>query len=127
MVLKRFVRGRRILFMLLCYGLSRGISAHAEDAAKYYEPNRCGPIALFVVCRLYDVEATLDELSDLAGTHRDGTSIAGLVAAAKAKGIKAKAWHSSVGHLKRLGGPAIIDFPAGHFCVFLGWKDGEAM
>jgi ABC-type bacteriocin/lantibiotic exporter with double-glycine peptidase domain len=29
-------------------------------------------------------------------------------------------------HLTTLGGPAIIDYPKGHFCTFMGWEGLKA-
>lgn len=37
------------------------------DLERFYEPNRCGPIALFCVCKSYKIETTIDELAHLAG------------------------------------------------------------
>jgi len=101
-------------------------SARADDLAKYYQPNRCGPIALYAVCRAYRIETTIAELADLSASDENGTTIAGLVDAAEANGLVAKAYLSSIRHLQRLEGPAIIDFPRGHFCVLFAWKDGKA-
>lgn len=94
---------------------------------RFYEPNRCGPIALYCVCKSYEVETTIDELSRLAGFDGRETSVAGLVAAAEAKGLKADALESSMAHLTTLGGPAIIDYPKGHFCAFFGWEGTSAV
>ena len=93
---------------------------------QYYEPNRCGPIALYCVCKSYGIETTIDELSELAEFDGRETSVAGLIKAAEAKGLKAEAYESSLRHLTSCGGPAIIDYPRGHFCAFMGWEGLKA-
>lgn len=92
------------------------------DLEQYYEPNRCGPVALYCVCKSYGVETTMDELAKLSGFDGRETSAAGLIKAAEAKGFQAEAYDSSLRHLTTLGGPAIIDYPQGHFCTFMGWE-----
>ena len=52
--------------------------------------------------------------------------MAGLMAAAEQMGLEPCAMHSNIDHLKRLTGPAVIDFPQGHFCVLLDWSGGQA-
>src|SRR5207237_493860 len=104
-----------------------GAAAPAGETDQlYYEPNRCGPTALCGACVALGIEASINELANLSGTDRKGTSIAGLVRAAGKKGLNAHAHRSSLTHLMRLRGPAIIDYPAGHFCVFCGWENGRA-
>ncbi|HVC97820.1 MAG TPA: cysteine peptidase family C39 domain-containing protein, partial [Pirellulales bacterium] len=96
------------------------------DLEQYYEPNRCGPIALYCVCKSYDIETTIDELAELAEFDGRETSVAGLIKAAEAKGLQAEAFESSLRHLTTLGGPGIIDYPKGHFCAFMGWEGLKA-
>lgn len=93
---------------------------------QYYEPNRCGPIALYCVCKSYGINTTIDELADLAEFDGRETSAAGLIKAAEAKGLKAEAYESSLRHLTSLGGPAIIDYPQGHFFAFMSWEGMSA-
>ena len=94
---------------------------------RYYEPNRCGPIALYCVCKSYSIDTTIDELAKFAGFDGRETSVAGLVSASAKVGLKAEALDSSMTHLTTLGGPAIIDYPEGHFCAFFGWKGTSAV
>jgi len=93
----------------------------------YYQPNYCGPISLYMVLQHYGIKTSIEEVASLAGVERKGTSIAGLIRAAEAKGVSASAFRSSVRHLKRIQGPAIIDLPEGHYCVFAGWRDGAVL
>ncbi len=117
----------RFAVTLLAIGTvgARG-GARNSDLSKYYESNRCGPIALYCICVHFDVSARIDEIAGLCGYRGRPVSIAALVAAAKNKGLSAEAYESSVRHLQRIGGPAIVDFPHGHFSVFLGWEGGKA-
>lgn len=94
---------------------------------RFYQPNQCGAVALYAVCRIQGVPAKIAELAKLAGTDRHGTTAGGIVRAARAKGLEARAWKSTVRHLRRLNGPVIIDFPRGHFVVLAGWTDDRAV
>lgn len=68
-------------------------------ARRYYEPNRCGPIALYCICMYFDIEATIDEMSELTGFRGRPVSIAALIRAAEAKGLIAEPFESSLRHL----------------------------
>ena len=103
-----------------------GAAERPSEFSKYYERNRCGPIALCCILRHFDIGSTIDEVAELCGYRGQPITVAALVAAAEKKGLVAETYESSLRHLKRIGGPAIIDFPFGHFCVFLGWEDGKA-
>lgn len=130
------VCGRRPAIEALIVGTILGVFAsplgHADDsldalAERYYQPNLCGPIALYCVCLQFDISTTIGELADLAGFNGRGVTLAALKAAAEAKGLRVKAYKASLRFLKSIRGPAIIDFPEGHFCTFLGWKDRRAV
>ena len=47
----------------------------------------CGPAALATLLQKLGINTTEDELADLAGTTEDGTTMQGLLEAAKAKGV----------------------------------------
>jgi ABC-type bacteriocin/lantibiotic exporter with double-glycine peptidase domain len=128
-MLHRFFSKLRRAPGLCVLSLLLATAARGQDYEldRFYQPNDCGPIALFVICQLLDVETTLTEIRELSGLHSGGTSIAGLTAAAKEKGLEPTALNSSISHLQRLRGPSIVDFPKGHFCVFLGWKADKAV
>lgn len=110
-------------------GQSNALSDRGATTAleRFYQPNQCGPVALYAVCRIQGVPAKIAELAKLAGTDRHGTTAGGIVRAARAKGLETQAWKSTVRHLRRLNGPVIIDFPRGHFVVLAGWKDDRAL
>ncbi len=102
-------------------------AAEGVNLSDYYQPNLCGPASLYAVCRLRGIETSIAELAELAGTDRRGTSVYGIIQAAQAKGLKAQAYESSLQHLHSIKEPAIIDMPAGHFCVLHSWQDDEAL
>lgn len=95
---------------------------HRADAKdpKFHEPNLCGPIAHYAVCFSQGIDTTIGELTELSGYDGFGVTIAGLVHASQKKGLAGKAYASSFRHLRRLSGPAIVDYPRGHFCVVAG-------
>jgi ABC-type bacteriocin/lantibiotic exporter with double-glycine peptidase domain len=93
--------------------------------SSYHQTSICGPISLWVICRYHESSASLEEVEELCQFDGQAVSIEALCTAAQRKGLKPNAMNSSISHLRTIGGPAIIDYPAGHFCVFLGWKDGQ--
>ncbi len=110
-----FVRLGVVVFAMSC-AAPDGLAKKRE----FHEPNLCGPIALYVVCFSHGVETTIDELTELAGYDGFGVTVAGLVHASETKGLTAKAYASSMRHLRKLSSPGIVDYPQGHFCVIVG-------
>lgn len=104
-----------------------GIAADNWGLSQYYQPNLCGPIALCCICRSFGIEATIDELTELSDFDGQATSVYGLVKAASAKSLHAETFESSVRHLRTISGPAIVDFPKGHFSVFAGWSGDKLL
>lgn len=102
-------------------------AAGGAKLSDFYQPNLCGPASLYAICRGRGIETNLAELAELAGTDRRGTSVYGIIQAAIAKGLNSQAYEANLNHLQRVKGPAIIDFPAGHFCVLHSWRNGEAL
>ncbi|MBM4241045.1 MAG: C39 family peptidase [Euryarchaeota archaeon] len=60
----------------------------------------CGPAALVTVLNNMGINATEQELMNLAGTDENGTTMYGLAEAAKAKGLKAVGMKLSINDLK---------------------------
>ncbi len=83
----------------------------------------CGPAALAAVCRHYRVPASEAEIARLAGTTRQGTSMLGLQAAARAKGLTAEGMRTTLGELPHVPRPCILFFHPGHFAVLTGVRD----
>ncbi|QEF94545.1 peptidase C39 [Methanothermobacter sp. KEPCO-1] len=73
----------------------------------------CGPAALATLLQNLGINTTEDELADLAETTEDGTTMQGLIKAAKAKGVNAVAKRVSVENLK----PGMIVYMDGHYSV----------
>lgn len=69
----------------------------------------------------------MKELAELAGLDRKGVTLAGLVKAANSKGLTASAWSSTLSQLQQTAGPAILDWPEGHFVVLVRWEVGAAV
>ena len=80
----------------------------------------CGPAALAAVCRHFGIAATEDEIAHLAGTTETGTSMLGLRAAARAKGLAAEGIRVTPGGLSKTPLPCILFFHPGHFAVLTG-------
>ncbi len=100
-------------------------SAVWSELRPHYEPELCGPIALFCVCKYYGIQTTIDELATICGRQARGVTVADIVRAAGVMGLTAGAYKSSISHLRTLGGPAIVDYPRGHYSVFLGWEGNQ--
>ncbi|HIH61869.1 MAG TPA: C39 family peptidase [Methanobacteriales archaeon] len=60
----------------------------------------CGPAALATVFQKLGISTTEDELAELAGTTEDGTTMQGLLEAAKAKGVNAVSMKLGISELK---------------------------
>ena len=69
------------------------------------------PVTWQQVCKATDFDGSPSSLLNLS---RGATQL----------GLNAQALECSVAQLRRFGGPAILDYPRGHFCVFLGWSSG---
>ena len=80
----------------------------------------CGPAALAAVCRHFGIAATEAEVARLASTTPAGTSMLGLQAAARAKGLAAEGVRITPDGLARTPLPCILFFRAGHFAVLTG-------
>jgi ABC-type bacteriocin/lantibiotic exporter with double-glycine peptidase domain len=104
-----------------------GSAMRAQASEKHYELGLCGPIALKAVCSWYHITVDFDVMVAACGYDGRGVSVAGLVAAGEVAGLRAIPYNSTVRHLKTLKSPAIIDYPAGHFCVLFGWSEGKAV
>jgi len=79
--------------------------------------NLCGPLSLLEVCRLYGVEASVEELAALSKTEAHGTSLEGLFEASQKKSLQPIALHMTVDELVKRIGPAILHVNDNHFWV----------
>jgi len=80
--------------------------------------NTCGPAALMYALSLLGVEATEEELAKLSGTTPEGTSMLGLMQAARTFGFDAAGYRVDPADVDRLPIPAVLFLPARkHFVV----------
>lgn len=96
-----------------------GAASVNDELQRMFEPNRCGPISLCLACRAIGVRADLEKLNAACAGGLKGTSFLTLVTAARDLGVNAEARKASLAYLRQLRDPAIIDFPKGHFSVFV--------
>ena len=90
---------------------------------KQETPQTCGPAALAAVCRHYGIPATEAEVAKLAGTTPKGTSMLGLQAAARQKGLTAQGRRLTLETLSGAPCPCILFFHPGHFAVLTGTQE----
>ena len=88
-------------------------------------PNTCGPAALAAVCRHYGVPATEPQVTVLAGTTPQGTSMLGLRDAARRLGLAAEGWQATVKSLPDIPRPCLLFFHRGHYAVLTGVQEGR--
>ena len=138
----RLARGSAFVLTCVCLLVfvrwaGRAIGAQRRETATLVVPlgtferqrttSTCGPSALASVCRFFGVPATEAEIARLAHTTAGGTSMLGLVEAAKAKGLTAEGWQVQPGELARTPRPCILFFSAGHFVILTGVKGGQLL
>ena len=98
-----------------------GLTTLAKNSAAGQAPGQqvCGPVALRKLLAARGVEAGVDELAQLAGTDASGTSMAGLIKAADAKGVKLAGVQVTRGSEMD---PPFIAYVHGNHFVFVGDK-----
>lgn len=104
--------------------VTRGLVWPPSVFQKQQRVQTCGPAALVAVCRHFGLVATEDEIARLVGTTDKGTSMLGLRAAARAKGLAAEGIRVTPGGLSRTPLPCILFFHPGHFAVLTGVQGG---
>lgn len=68
----------------------------------------CGVACLLSIIRYYTGNATLEQLRELSGTDRVGTTLLGLLEAARASGFEAKGYEADAKNLMEHNQPAIL-------------------
>lgn len=87
----------------------------------------CGPRALHLVCQRLGVSASVSDLRKAAGTTGEGTTMAGLTAAAKGVGLKAEGVQVSREALARVEMPALAWVNQDHYVAVLSISgEGES-
>lgn len=127
-----------ILFALtICYFTVRYLVASTPQTSKKHDHfldtrgklikgvNDCGPQTLQIICELFGVKSTVEELARLAGTDETGTTMGGLYEAAEKKGLAPLGKKFAVQRLEKLKRPVIAFVRNNHFVVvesFIGGK-----
>lgn len=102
---------------LLFVSLNIQIAFAACNSYKKSDP-LCGPNCMIMVCHRLGVESNLEEMKTLCGyNEKSGTTMLGMINAAKAKGLQAVGMKISIEELSSLGIPAIAHLWGSHFAV----------
>ena len=105
--------------------------AHASFAAckSCSESDKlCGPKTLIIVCHKLGIESDLEEMKTLCGyDDRSGTSMLGLLNAAKSKGLQAVGMKIGLDELAAFKGPKIAHLWDNHFMVVEPWDADTIM
>lgn len=116
----------RIVLVLLCWltlpAICEAGSFSKSVARQFYQADSCGPVALTVACRIAGRLVTWEQVCEVTKFDGSPASLLDLSRGANQLGFKAQAYGCSVKQLKKIGGPGILDYPRGHFSVFLGWS-----
>ena len=116
----------RILLAVLSASVSLAQTKADFDLDQYYRRMQCGEVSLAVILQILQCGCSARENRCLVRRHpgwRDGKLARRSGKAAWAEG---NCLEANVAYLRRQNGPAIINYPSNHFCVFLGWKNGRA-
>ena len=84
----------------------------------------CGPKSLLYVCEKLDIDTKLDELSRLSGKNNKGTTMAGLLEAARQKGLTCVGGKMGFSELSTIHTLAIAHLWGNHFVVVEHKGDG---
>lgn len=87
----------------------------------------CGVACLLSIIKYYGSDATIQQLHDLSGTDRVGTTLLGLMEAAKTLGFDAKGFEADSQSLAELNQPSILHVQKEkleHYVVFFGFTHG---
>jgi hypothetical protein len=102
------------------------VAERVSDRSLLSNDPDCGPQCLYIICRALGVRASITELRRLAKTGRGGTSLLGLMEAARAKGLSAQGVRIPFSEIRRMSEPAIAVVP-GHYYVLLGFNRSTAV
>ncbi len=103
--------------VLLCLSLIVSALTSSADCPACDNARLCGPKCLLAVCKEFEIDANVGELTTLCGTDKQGSTLAGLSNAAKSKGLEAIGMKISVDELAALKTPAIAHLWESHFVV----------
>lgn len=75
---------------------------------KQNDHSDCGVACLLSIIRYHGGNSTLEQLRDLSGTDRVGTTLLGLMEAASASGFTARGYEADTASLKEQNQPVIL-------------------
>ncbi|WP_370004862.1 C39 family peptidase [Methanothermobacter sp. KEPCO 2] len=100
--------------------LTHNVTVDSEGVVLQARNYTCGPAALATVLQRLGVNTTEDELAGLAGTTEDGTTMQGLLEAARAKGMNATGMKLNISELTENMIAYTINDGTGHYTVING-------
>jgi len=100
--------------------LDDNVTVDSEGVVLQTRNYTCGPAALATLLQRLGVNTTEDELAKLAGTTEDGTTMQGLVEAARAKGVNATGMKLNISELRENMIAYTINDGTGHYTVING-------
>jgi len=87
--------------------------------------NDCGPQTVQIICELFGVKSTVEELARLAGTDETGTTMGGLYEAAQKKSLYPLGKKFTIQKLEELKRPAIAFVKNNHYVVVESFIDDK--
>lgn len=87
----------------------------------------CGVACLLSIIRYHGGDSTLEQLRDLSGTDRVGTTLLGLMEAARAMGFEANGFEADPQSMAEHNQPSILHVQREkleHYVVFFGYSSG---
>ncbi|GMQ31338.1 peptidase domain-containing ABC transporter [Algoriphagus confluentis] len=89
----------------------------------------CGLACLSTLSKFHGGEVSQEKLRDISGTTTSGTTLLGLIQAAKEIGMEAKGFEAELSHLKEQESPVILhvvmDKVREHYVVYFGHQEGN--
>ena len=89
-----------------------------------HELTECGAACLGTVLAHFGCWVSIEELREMCGVSRDGSTAADLSTAASKYGLEVSAWSKEPDELRELGLPAILFWEFNHFVVLEGFDRG---
>ena len=98
---------------------------HVSQLGEY----ACGLACLSTLSKFHGGEVSQEKLRDISGTTTSGTTLLGLIQAAKEIGMEAKGFEAELSHLKEQEAPVILhvilDKVREHYVVYFGHQEGK--
>ncbi|MFC1781741.1 cysteine peptidase family C39 domain-containing protein [Planctomycetota bacterium] len=117
-----------VIFLVCYYGLestayaaSQGIVVDESLMITENEVN-CGIQCLYLICRLYNVPADINDLLNTIPNNNDGTSMLDLKKAAENLGFFCCGYETNFEELKQLQLPAIVHLKENHYMLLYSIK-----